>query len=179
MDHHRISIIITASAILIKWCYLFILLVTGISTEPTLFHVGCRPTLHVGIHHLYLTLSQNGPPNSYIWPHLVRKARPALTSNLILSERPSTHIWPCVNTSCQNGSALTSDLILSERHNTHIWPCVNTLRQNGSALTSDLILSERLYTYIRPCVNTSHRKGMHSHPTVLSEWPPFPYWATW
>ena len=39
-------------------CYLFILLVTGISTEPALFHASCRPSLHVGLlQHLYLTLS--------------------------------------------------------------------------------------------------------------------------
>ena len=38
-----------------------ILLVTGSSTEPTLFHAGYRPILLVGIlQRLYLTLSQNG-----------------------------------------------------------------------------------------------------------------------
>ena len=89
LDHDWI-IIITASAISIKWCYLSILLVIGSSIEPTLFHVGCRPSLHVGIHHLqhlYLTKSkrpsqhlhltmwgkhpppcQTGTPNTYIWP---------------------------------------------------------------------------------------------------------------
>ena len=50
MDHHWIIIIIIASAISIKWCYLSILLVRGSSTEPTLCHVGCRPSLHVGLH---------------------------------------------------------------------------------------------------------------------------------
>ena len=55
MDHHWIIIIITASAISIKWCYLFILLITRSSIEPAIFHVGCRPTLHVGLQHLYLT----------------------------------------------------------------------------------------------------------------------------
>ena len=30
-------------------CYLMILLVTEISTEPSLFHAGCRPSLHVGL----------------------------------------------------------------------------------------------------------------------------------
>ena len=30
-------------------CYLIILLVTRSSTEPALFHVGCRPSLHVGL----------------------------------------------------------------------------------------------------------------------------------
>ena len=49
LDHHWIIIIITASSISIKWCYLSILLITGSSTEPTLFHVGCRLSLHVGL----------------------------------------------------------------------------------------------------------------------------------
>ena len=125
LDHHLIWIITTGSGSSLDldhlWsgtslldhhhrCYLIILLVTGSSTKPAVFHASCSPSLHVGLlHHLYLTLSQNGPPSSYIWPHLVRKAFPALTSDLILSERPSTHIWPCVNTSRQNGSALISN----------------------------------------------------------------------
>ena len=58
LDHHQSWIIIKAissldhhyySVISIKWCYLSILLVTGSSTEPTLFHAGCRPSLHVGL----------------------------------------------------------------------------------------------------------------------------------
>ena len=48
-DHHCIIIIITASAISIKWCYLSILLVRGSSTEPTLFHASCRPSPYVGL----------------------------------------------------------------------------------------------------------------------------------
>ena len=44
------------------WCYLFILLIIGSSKEPTLFHVGYRPSLYVGLlQRLYLTLSQIGP----------------------------------------------------------------------------------------------------------------------
>ena len=46
----QIIIIIIASTISSKWCYLSILLVTGSSTEPALFHVGCRPRIHVGLH---------------------------------------------------------------------------------------------------------------------------------
>ena len=49
-----------------------ILLVTGISTEPALFHAGCRPSHHVVLH-LALTTDL-----------LVRKAHPALTSNLLV-----------------------------------------------------------------------------------------------
>ena len=52
LDHHQIIINITAFAVLNKWCYLSILLVTGSSTDPNLFHIDCRPSLHVGLHHL-------------------------------------------------------------------------------------------------------------------------------
>ena len=67
MDHHENGsslnciIIIIDPAISSKWCYLSILLVIVSSTDPTLFHVGCRPILHVGLHiiqHLYLTQSE-------------------------------------------------------------------------------------------------------------------------
>ena len=61
LDHHQswIIIIIIAPAIPRKWCYLSILLVIGSSIEPSLFHVGCRPSLQVGLHllqYLYLTM---------------------------------------------------------------------------------------------------------------------------
>ena len=55
LDHHQVWIIIIDA--ILEWCYLLILLITGSSTDPTLFHAGCRPTLHVGLQHLYLTLS--------------------------------------------------------------------------------------------------------------------------
>ena len=148
-----------------------ILLVIRISTDPTLFHVGCRPTLHVGLQHLYLTLSQNGPPISYIWPHLVRKARPALTSDLILSERPSTHIWP--HHVKKAHPTLTYDFIMSERPNTHIQP--HYARKSIPRLTSDLIMSKRIKTHIWPhCVRKAHpvlisyhvRKDLHLHLTM-------------
>ena len=66
--HHSIWIITTRSSSLDHHgCYLMILLVTRSSIELALFHVGCRPSLHVGLFQcLYLTLSQNGPSNTYI-----------------------------------------------------------------------------------------------------------------
>ena len=89
LDHQWIIIIIIASAISINWFYLSILLVIGTSTELSLFHASCRPSLHVGIYllwHLYLTTCQKGPPltsdhgrnTSNIH---VRKALPTLTSD--------------------------------------------------------------------------------------------------
>ena len=90
LDHHG-WIISTGSRSSLDldhhWCYLMILLVTGSSTELSLFHVRCRPSLHVGLLQcLYLTLSQNGLPNTYIWPTRQKGT-------------PSTHIWSCRNQS--------------------------------------------------------------------------------
>ena len=54
LDHHSIWIIITRSRSSLldhhHGCYLMILLIIGISIEPALFHVSCRPILHVGLH---------------------------------------------------------------------------------------------------------------------------------
>ena len=71
-----IIIIITASAISSKWCYLSILLIIGSSTELALFHVGCRSW------HIYPTMggpaltSDHGSPS---FPPCQKV--PTLTSN--------------------------------------------------------------------------------------------------
>ena len=49
-----------------------ILLITGSSTEPALFHAGCRPIHHVGLR----------PALKY--DLLIRKACPTLTSDLLI-----------------------------------------------------------------------------------------------
>ena len=56
LDYHWNIIIITASIILINWCYLSILLIKGSSTEPALFHVGLQL-----LHNLYLTMGGTHP----------------------------------------------------------------------------------------------------------------------
>ena len=82
LDHHQVWIIII--------CYLIMVLSRFFSSQEVLQSQSCRPTLHVGLHQrLYLTLKSEWPTQLL---HIVRKARPALTSDLILSERPSTHI---------------------------------------------------------------------------------------
>ena len=76
-----------------------ILLITGSSTEPALFHVGCRPSLHVGLSSTLISdlLVKMARP-TLTSDLLVRKERPALTSDdvgtnpIIISKRPSTYI---------------------------------------------------------------------------------------
>ena len=142
-----------------------ILLVTGSSTEPTLFHAGCKPSLHVGLLQcLYLTLSQNGLPSTYIWPweehiqHYVRKARQALTFDY--ERNQSSHI-------CQKGLALTSSgmightiyyprkgstLIFDHVRNQSILYIKRALHLHSTMQgTNPIYMSKGLYTYIQPC----------------------------
>ena len=145
-------------------CYLMILPIIGSSTELALFHVGCRPSLHVGLSWcLYLTLSQNGPCSTYIWPWLVIKACPTLTSDDERNLIPSP---------CQNGRTLTSDhgrnLILS--------PC-----QNGPTLTSDLLIrmSQPLYlSYSSEWPSPYIWTWKEPHPLTMSECPSPYIWPT-
>ena len=115
--HHSIWIISGSETSLLDHhhrCYLLILLIIGSSTELSLFHVGCSPSLQVGLclpQHLYLTMIGNS------FTHHVRKA-------LYLH---MTMIGNFIHTSCQKGSALTSDHdrklyshIMSERLCTYI-----------------------------------------------------------
>ena len=63
-----------------------ILLVTGISTEPSLFHASCRPSLHVG---LRTALTSD---------LLIKKARPTLTSDLLVRKALHSHLsWKELN----------------------------------------------------------------------------------
>ena len=95
--------------------------------------------LGVGLfQHLYLTLSQNGLSNTYIWPWLVRKACLAITSDherntsTIMSEWPSPHILPWKEINPLTMSEWTNPYIrpwkelnpltMLEWHNPYIWP---------------------------------------------------------
>ena len=74
-------------------------LVIGSSIDPTLFHVGCRPSPQVGLRPALISdlLVRKARP-TLTSDLLVRKARPPLTSDhigtnpIITSERPNTHI---------------------------------------------------------------------------------------
>ena len=76
-----------------------ILLVTGSSAEPALFHAGCRPSHQVGLRPALTSAL------------LVRKARPTLTSDLLVRKE-----FPTL-TSDHIG---TNPIITSERPSTHI-----------------------------------------------------------
>ena len=94
LDHHWIIIIITTFAISINWCYLSILLVTGSSTEPALFHADCRPRIHVGIHllqHLYLTMGGTHPTTMSERPTQHSHLTMGGTHPRTMSERPTQH----------------------------------------------------------------------------------------
>ena len=140
--------------------YLSILLIIWSSTEPTLFHAGCRPSLHVDIHllqHLYLTMRGTHPTT--------------------LSKRPSTHIWPCeerIQHTCKKGFALTFDHVRNQS-NVHVkkalhlrstmWGTNPTYMSKGLSgpgwgfLVTDQMppFSQRMAfnTYIWSCGNTS------------------------
>ena len=98
-------------------------------------------------------------------------ALPALRSDHILSERHAQHSH--LTSSCQKGPALTSDLILSERLSTYIRSCASTSHRKGSALTSNPIFSKRDCTYIRPHlvrkVQHSHLTMGGTHPKPMPE----------
>ena len=108
LDHHHWISIITGHHH--HGCYLMILLVTGSSTKLSLFHAGCRPSHHVGLHPALTS------------DLLVRKVCPVLTSDhvgtnpIIISKRPSTHIHQHDRNSnyyhLWNGSALTTTSII-------------------------------------------------------------------
>ena len=95
--HQNWIIIITSPTILRKWFHLSILLVIGSYTKPSLFHVGCRPSLHVGLHLLYqLYLAMGG------------------THPTSMSERPAQHLYLTMGE--------THPTSMSERHaqNSHM-----------------------------------------------------------
>ena len=115
-----------------------ILLVTGSSTDPAIFHAGCRPIQHVGLRPT-LTFDHVGT-NPII---ISERKLPALTYDhvvtypTILSERPNTYIWSTnerrkaqhlhlgmqgTNPPCQKAPTFISDQpMIEERHNTYIW----------------------------------------------------------
>ena len=71
LDHHLIWIIITGSGSSLldhhHGFYLMILLVTGISIEPTLFQACCRPSLHVGFLPALISDLNSEWPNQHLY----------------------------------------------------------------------------------------------------------------
>ena len=69
-----------------------ILLVTGSSTELALFHVVCRPSLHVGLSPaLTSDLLVRKECSALTSDLIVRKACPALTSDLLVRKAQHSH----------------------------------------------------------------------------------------
>ena len=154
-----------------------IILVTRSSIEPSLFHSGCRPNLHVGLHllhHFYLTMEWTHPRT--MWE------RPAQHLHLTMGGTqtppcqkgtPNTHIWPWEehihhhvrkaqhSHPTMGGTHLRT---MSERHAQHshltmggTHPKPMSERPNTRIWPCEKhTASEWLCTYIWPCENTSH-----------------------
>ena len=132
-----------------------ILLVTRSSTEPTLFHVGCRPSLHVGLlQYLYLTLSQNGQHSHLTMrgthPTPCQKGTLFTFTSMIVHNY--YHMW--------KGITLTSTSMIGHNYY-HLW--------KGIALTFDLDSSERHSTYIHQHYNTQLLSSMKRHSTQIHQ----------
>ena len=171
-----IIIIITTPDILSKWCYLSIVLVIGSSTKPSLFHAGCRPSLHVGIYllwHLYLTTCQKGPPLTS--DHWRNTFTTMLERNLqhshltmggthprTMSKRPNTYIHQ------HDRTHLLSSVKRHSTHNhqhdmTHLLSSMERL-----ALTSTSMIGHTYYHLWKGSTLTSDHVG--TNPIVTSEW---------
>ena len=93
-------------------------LVIGSSTEPSLFHAGCRPTYHVGLRPaLESDLLVRKACPALTSDLLVRKARPTLTSDHVVNythirKAPHSHLsWKELNPlTIIEWPALTSDM---------------------------------------------------------------------
>ena len=102
-----IWIISAGSSILnLHRCYLMILLVIGISTDPALFHVGCRPIQHVGLRPV-LTYDHVGT-NPII---ISERKRPTLTYDHVVTNpttlsRKAQHLH-LINQWSNKGTTLT------------------------------------------------------------------------
>ena len=127
LDHNQ-GWIITASAISIKWCYLSILLVTGSSTDPALFHVNCRPRKALPTlasdhgRNTSTTMSERHVQHS----HLTMGG----THPRTMSQRPNTYIWPWeehIQEPCQKFLALTFTSMIGHTYY-YLW--------KGTTLTS-------------------------------------------
>ena len=152
LDHHSIWIIITGSRSSLDLdqyhgCYLMILLITGISIEPALFHAGCRPNHHVGI---FPALTSN---------LLIRKACPTLTSNQVetynhirKAQHSHSPAWQDITIIYEKASALVFDLLVIKAYfhpgkNTSYsqWWNISIL---SSRLESHLAHSDRIFLHL-------------------------------
>ena len=150
-----------------------ILLFIGISTEPTLFHVGCRFRLHVGILQcLYMTLSQNGQHSHMTMrgthPTPCQKGTSLTFTGMI--GHNYYHLWKGMTLTSTSmvghtyyhlwkGSTLTSISMMGHNYY-HLW--------KGSALTSTSMIGHNYYHLWKGTALTCDHVG--TNPTVTSEW---------
>ena len=118
LDHHC-WIIITGSRSSLDldhhhWCYLMILLVTGSSTEPTPFHVGCRPSLHVGLlQHLYLINTWSKKGSSFLSDQHMIKER--------LQHLYLINMWSNIDTALTSDQHMIKERLIISIWSTHDW----------------------------------------------------------
>ena len=125
LDHHRVIIIGAIS----------ILLVTGSSIEPSLFHVGCRPSLHVGIHllqHLYLTVGGTHPASMLERPTQHLYLTMGGTHPSSMSERHAQHSHLTMGGLACHHVRKARPTLISDHGRPSLPPC-----QKGPALTYD------------------------------------------
>ena len=172
-----------------------ILLIKGISTEPALFHVGCRPSLHVVLlPGLISDPKSKWPTQPLIWScrnqsyNHIRKARPTCTSDHVghLPQPSQKGLALTSVNQCRKGSALT--LIHVRNQSSMLKGYALTSKnqcQKGSTLIFDNArnqsfmlkwlctyiwqpMSEGIITYIRPCKEPilHAERALHLHMTT-------------
>ena len=132
----------------------------------------------------------NGPPSSYIWPHLVRKAQhlyPTMCKHTA-SERLCTYIRPHPVRKAQHLQSTILKSTASTRLSTYK-PTMHEAPHRKGLSTYKLTMHEAphrkgLCAYKLTMHEVSHWNGhaltsdhVTLHPTVISEWPSVPDWV--
>ena len=119
-------------------------LVIGSSTEPSLFHAGCRPSPQVGLRPALISdLLVRKAHQTLTSDLLVRKARPTLTSDLLVRKACPALTYDLLVKKAH--PTLTSDHVVNYNHirkapHSHIsWKELNPLTKiKWPTLTSDM-----------------------------------------
>ena len=102
------------------------------------------------------------------------KYSPFAQERLILSERPNTHIWPCVNKSHQNGSTLTSDHVRThhiERDlHLHSTMCEHTASKGLSVPDWGFLVTDQVPPFSQRMASALISDQVGTHPSITLEW---------